>query len=265
MSDWDPELYNRFRRYRAEPVQHILSRLQLSGNEEIIDLGCGSGENTLELARRSSRGMALGVDGSPAMIEAARKLLDGEPAEIKRRVAFELLNVPEFRADRAYTLIFSNAAFQWIRNHRALFAACFNALRPGGTIVVQMPANETETAKMEIGRLARETPWNTMLGGREHAFHEEPPELYSAMLAQLGYDRIECYHLTFHHPMDRPADVVQWYRSTGLRPFLDAIPKDRHAQFLEQLITRLNQAYGTAGPITFDFKRLFIWGRRPGK
>jgi trans-aconitate 2-methyltransferase len=264
MADWDPELYNRFRRYRAEPVQHILSRLPLNDAEKIIDLGCGSGENTLELARRSPHGTALGVDGSPAMIEAARKLIDAEAAELKRRVSFELLNVPEFCADRAYSLIFSNATFQWIPNHRALFAACFDALRPSGTIVVQMPANETETAKMEIGRLAREAPWNSMLGGRERAFHEEPPEFYAAMLAKLGYDRIDCYHLTFHHPMDQPADVVQWYRSTGLRPFLDALPKNRQDEFLGRLTERLNAAYGTTGPMTFDFKRLFIWARRLG-
>src|SRR5579862_4184469 len=112
MSDWDPELYNRFRRYRAEPVEHILSRLQLSADERIVDLGCGSGENTLELARRSPHGTALGVDGSPAMIEAARELLEREPAGLEGRVSFELLDVPEFRAERAYTLIFSNATFQ---------------------------------------------------------------------------------------------------------------------------------------------------------
>ena len=264
MADWDPELYNRFRRYRAEPVAHILSRLQLADDEKIIDLGCGSGENTIELARRSAHGTALGVDGSPAMIEAARKLREGVSAELSARISFELLNVPDFRAEYAYTLIFSNATFQWIPDQRALFAACFNALGPGGTIVVQMPANETETAKMEIGKLAREAPWNTMLAGRERTFHEEPPEFYAAMLERLGYHRVDCYHLTFHHPMERPADVVQWYRSTGLRPFLDAIPKDRHGEFLDELTTRLNTAYGTSGPMTFDFKRLFIWGRRPG-
>jgi trans-aconitate 2-methyltransferase len=264
MADWDPELYNRFRRYRAEPVEHILSRLQLSDAEKIIDLGCGSGENTLELARRSPGGVVLGVDGSPAMIEAARKMLECEPDQLRYRVTFAILNVAEFHADRAYSMIFSNATFQWISNHRALFAACFDALRPDGQIVVQMPANETETAKMEIGRLARETPWNTMLGGRDRAFHEQPPEHYAAMLSQLGYDRIDCYHLTFHHPMDRPADVVQWYRSTGLRPFLDALPKSYHDEFLAQVMDRLNSAYGTTGPMTFNFKRLFIWGRRPG-
>ncbi len=263
MADWDPDLYNRFRRYRAEPVAHILSRLQLVGDEKTIDLGCGSGENTLELARRTPRGAALGVDGSPAMIAAARKLLEAESIELSRRVSFELLDLAEFRADRAYSLIFSNAAFQWIADDRALFAACFQALRPGGTIVVQIPANETETAKVEIGRLAREAPWNTMLALREHAFHEDSPEFYAAMLAQLGYDSIDCYHLTFHHPMDGPADIVQWYRSTGLRRFLDALPKDHHDEFLKRLASRLEAAYGTSGPMTFDFKRLFIWGRRP--
>ena len=65
MADWDPELYNRFRRYRAEPVAHILSRLEFSDNEAILDLGCGSGEHTIELARRSAHGSARGIDGSP--------------------------------------------------------------------------------------------------------------------------------------------------------------------------------------------------------
>jgi trans-aconitate 2-methyltransferase len=262
MSDWDPELYNRFRRYRAEPVEQILSRLKLRDDERIIDLGCGSGENTLELARRSARGTAMGVDGSPAMVEAARKVLDIEP-ELKRRVSFELMNVAEFHGECEYSLIFSNATFQWIPDHKKLFAACFEALRLGGTIVVQMPANETETAKMEIGRLAREAPWSEMLGGRDRAFHEEPPEFYAAMLKQIGYDEIDCYHLTFHHQMDRPHDVVQWYKSTGLRPFLDKLPKESHDEFLGKVTERLIAAYGTAGPMTFDFKRLFIWGRRP--
>ena len=264
MADWDPELYNRFRRYRAEPVAHILSRLQLGERERIVDLGCGSGENTIELARRSPGGSARGIDGSPAMIDAARKLLDAEPAELRSRVSFELLDVPAFHDDRSCAVVFSNATFQWIPDKRALFASCFKALVAGGRIVVQIPANETETTKVEIGRMAREDPWRAMLSGRDRAFVEQPPEFYAAMMAQIGFDEIDCYHLTFHHPMDRPADVVNWYRSTGLRPFLDAIPKERHEEFLGELTARLNAAYGTTGPMTFDFKRLFMWGRRPG-
>jgi trans-aconitate 2-methyltransferase len=263
MADWDPELYNRFRRYRAEPVEHILSRIKFSDHETIVDLGCGSGENTLDLARRSPHGTAHGIDGSVAMIAAANKLLEDDREDLRRRVSFEVLDVAKFHADRAFTLIFSNATFQWLPNHRALFAACFAALKPGGRIVVQMPANETETAKVELGKLAREDRWRSMLSGRDRAFHEDPPEFYAAMLSELGYDQIDCYHRTFHHPMDKPGDVVQWYQSTGLRPFMDALPKDRHDEFLAALTARLNSAYGTSGPMMFDFKRLFISGSRP--
>lgn len=263
MADWDPELYNRFRGYRAEPVTHILSRLQVGDDARIVDLGCGSGENTIELARRAAHGRALGVDGSPAMIEAARKVLDAQPESVRRRVKFELLDVPKFHAVRVYSVIFSNATFHWISDQRALFAACFEALAPGGQIVVQIPANETETAKQAVLRLAREEPWSSMLRGLQRPFREGPPEFYAAMLASLGYQQVDCYHHTFHHPMDRPADVVSWYRATGLRPFLDAIPKDRHDEFLAVLTSRLERAYGTTGTMTFDFKRLFIWGRRP--
>jgi len=73
---------------------------------------------------------------------------------------------------------------------------------PAGTIIVQMPANETETAKMEIGRLAREAPWNSMLGGRERAFHEEP-RIFYARCSPSSVTIARCYHLTFHYPMDR--------------------------------------------------------------
>ena len=263
MADWDPALYNRFRRYRAEPVEHILSRLEVGDGAKIVDLGCGSGENTVELARRAKDGRTLGVDGSPAMIDAARKVLERAPESIRARVTFEMLDVPDFRGAAEYSLIFSNATFQWIRDQRVLFAACFDALKPGGQIVVQIPANETETAKQEIIRLAREAPWSTMLGGLQRPFREEPPEFYASMLAALGYWQVDCYYHTFHHPMESPGDIVNWYRSTGLRPYLDAIPAGRHEEFLATLTTRLHQAYGTSGPMTFDFKRLFIWGRRP--
>ncbi len=80
----------------------------------------------------------------------------------------------------------------------------------------------------------------------------------------IGFDEIDCYYHTFLHPMDRPADIVQWYRATGLRPFLDALPAQRHEEFLDAYRHRLEQAYATTGPLTFHFRRLFIWGRRSG-
>jgi trans-aconitate 2-methyltransferase len=263
MNDWEPELYNRFRRYRAEPVTHIFERLHLAGDERIADLGCGGGEHTLELARRAPHGTVRGIDGSRAMIDSALQLLALEPDSVRSRVSFELCELAQFRAHREYTVIFSNAAFHWIPDQRALFAACFEALRPGGRIVVQVPANNSETAKAELTLLAREEPWARLLGGLDQAFEDVPPEYYARMLRDIGYDSIDCYHHVFRHPVDRPAEVVDWYRATGLRPFLAALPAGRHAEFLAAYRARLERAYGTTGKMIFPFRRLFIWGRRP--
>src|SRR3984957_8199440 len=143
MADWDPDLYHRFRGYRAEPVELIFARLALKRAERIVDLGCGTGEHTVELARRAPLATAFGIDSSAAMIVRAIALRDGLDDDLKARVNFTLADMRDFAADDEYDVVFSNAAFQWLGDHPALLAGCFRALRPGGLLAVQMPANDS--------------------------------------------------------------------------------------------------------------------------
>jgi trans-aconitate 2-methyltransferase len=167
MADWNPELYNRFRRYREEPFLAILERLRLRGEESIIDLGCGSGENTVELARRVPRGCAVGIDSSAAMIEAANKVLEGVEGEVRERLNFQLADIATFNSagehSREYSVVFSNAALQWVPGHREIFQHILDALTPGGRVVAQMPKNDQETAQITILALAAEPPWKELL------------------------------------------------------------------------------------------------------
>jgi trans-aconitate 2-methyltransferase len=264
MADWNPELYNRFRDYRAQPVEHIFSRLRLGDRENIVDLGCGPGENTVELAERSRASTVRGIDRSPAMIEAANALRAKQTAEIQRRLSFEVGDMATFDADREYSIVFSNAALQWLRDQRAVLTNCFRALTLGGQMVMQMPANEHETGKLELSALAHEPEWSPLLGGVEESFQElGSPEHYLRMLSEIGFAGVDCYYHAFRHPMERSGDVVEWYRATGLRPFLNVLPENRHDEFLATYRARLERAYGTTGPIIFNFRRIFLWGRRP--
>jgi trans-aconitate 2-methyltransferase len=265
MSDWDPELYNRFAQYRAEPVAMILARLQLGPREEIADLGCGTGGHTVELARRTAEGHAVGIDSSPAMIERADKLRDTLDPDLRRRVKFRLADVREFEGDREYTLVFSNAALQWVSDHRQMLAAIFRALREQGRMVVQMPANEHETAQLMMRQLADQLPWRAALGGIRTPSEENvlSPAEYTRLLNEIGFDQVNCFYHTFRHPMGSPSEVVEFCRSTSLRPFLDHLPVGQRSEFLGELTRRLEEAYGTLGPLTFTFRRLFLWARRP--
>jgi trans-aconitate 2-methyltransferase len=268
MADWNPELYNRFRRYREEPFLAILERLKLRGDESIIDLGCGSGENTVELARRTPRGHAVGLDSSDAMIVAANKLLESVEPEVRARVTFQLADIREFSGEPPpeYSLVFSNAALQWVPGHREIFRHIYGALYPGGRVVVQMPKNDGETAQVTILELASESPWKEMLASVTTPSRGVPgPDHYNQLLTGIGFTEVDCYEHVFQHPMNSPRDVVEWSRATALRPFLGALPADQHDAFLSALVERLIRAYGTEGPLIFPFRRLFIWGTRPSK
>ncbi len=266
MADWNPELYNRFRRYREEPFLAILERLNLRGDESIVDLGCGSGENTVELARRAPRGRAVGIDSSAAMIDAANKVLEAVEPEVRGRLSFILEDIAEFNAANEYAVIFSNAALQWVPGHREIFKRIYDALLPGGRVVVQMPKNERETAQVTILQLASEPPWNEMLAKVTVPSRAVPgPERYHKLLPEIGFAEVDCYEHVFKHPMDSPRDVVDWSRATTLRPFLNALSEDRHTAFIDAVTERLARAYGTEGPLIFPFRRLFIWGTRPAR
>lgn len=274
MSDWDPELYNRFRSYRTEPFEAIMARLEPGGAgkrivERIVDLGCGTGESTVEIARRFAGGATVGTDSSPAMIDRALKLREGLELALRERLSFVLGDIREFNAlgehSREYSMIFSNAALQWLTEHRAVFTRCFQALVPGGRLVVQVPANDHETAQATLGAMAQEEPWRARLGGvRSPSSTVAAPEVYHWMLGEIGFDSIDCYYHTFRHPMGSPAEIVEWCRATVLRRYLELLDADERAPFIEALTARLERAYGTRGPLIFNFRRLFIWARRPG-
>ncbi len=263
MTDWDPELYNRFRSYRAQPFRAILARLRIDSNEKIVDLGCGSGENTIELARRAPRGCALGIDSSPAMIERANAARSGLSVELGARVEFRLGEIAAPELTGRFSLVFSNAALHWVSDHRRALARWHRLLRAGGKLVVQMPANYEEAAQVTLTRLASEPPWRERLRGVEvPSARVGSPDCYERLLDELGFVDVDCYYQTFAHPMNGPSEVVEWSRSTVLRPFLDVLAEDRREDFIAQWRRRLQQAYGAGGPLTFNFRRIFLWARR---
>ena len=264
MSDWDPELYNRFSQYRSEPVTMMLGRLQLGPDERIVDLGCGTGEHAAELARRSPGGHVVGIDSSPAMIDRASKLLATLDASIRERLEFRLADFRNFAADSEYTVVFSNAALQWAGDHRSLLSAVYRSLRDNGRMAIQIPANEYETAQATMHRMATEPPWNETLHEVRTPSDENvlSAEAYTQLLTEIGFADVNCYYHTFRHSMRNPGEVVEFCRSTSLRRFLDRLPPTQHSGFVTELIRRLEAAYGTHGPLTFNFRRQFLWGKR---
>jgi len=199
------------------------------------------------------------------MIERALQLYQTLEPELQQRLRFEPSDFRNLSADRDYTVVFSNAALQWARDHHSVLAAVFRALRPNGRMAVQIPANENETAQATMHRMAVEAPWNALLSDVRTPSDENvlPASEYTELLTAIGFGEVDCSYHTFHHAMQSPGEVVEFCRSTSLRRFLDRLPADRHPTFIGELTRRLEAAYRTRGPLMFNFRRLFLWGRRP--
>jgi trans-aconitate 2-methyltransferase len=128
--DWDAATYDRISEPQLQWATEQLDRLELSGDETVLDAGCGSGRVTALLADRVPEGHVYAVDVAPSMAEHARQSL-GDRATVfcEDLVALDL---PE-----PVQAAFSNATFHWIQDHDALFAALARAMKPGAELVAQ--------------------------------------------------------------------------------------------------------------------------------
>lgn len=249
-SDWNPALYDRFADERERPSRELLARVPLSNPGRIVDLGCGSGLSTQPLVDRYPTASVLGIDTSPAMIEKARGTVSG--------AEFALGDVATWVPDEPVDLLFANAVLQWLPDHESLLPRLVSLLAPGGVLAVQMPDNLEEPSHRGMRDAALQGPWTTKLAAAQGARTE-------LLSVQKTYDRlvgqcrmIDLWTTTYNHVMDGHAGIIDWFRSTGLRPYLDPLDADERDSYLRAYRARLEDTY----PVQSDGKVLLQFPRR---
>src|SRR6185436_919479 len=133
MVDWNAERYHEVSVPQQAWGRRMLERLPLEGHERVLDLGCGTGRITSEIAARVPRGGVVGLDRSPSMLATAQAWL----REQAPRVGLVLGDGAALPFVRAFDAVFSGATFHWIHDHGALFRSIITALKPGGRLVAQ--------------------------------------------------------------------------------------------------------------------------------
>jgi len=251
MPTWNADQYLRFADERTRPCHDLIGRISLSHPGRIIDLGCGPGNSTSALAGRWPGADLTGLDSSPEMIAAAKQ---SAPER-----AWIVGNISTWGANEPCDLVFSNAALQWVPDHSKAFPHLTAQVSPGGALAVQMPANFDAPAHRLMRELAGSVAWRNHFSGvvREWSVHE--PGFYYDVLAPRAR-RLDIWKTEYLHQMDGPASIVEWYKGTGLRPFLDALVESDRPRFLADYLTLLTAAYPrqTDGRVLFPFLRLFI-------
>ena len=241
---WDGPTYDRLSAPMQALGEEVLARLALSGDETVIDAGCGSGRVTELLCARLPRGRVIGVDGDVSMIDAARERL-GDRAEL--HVA-ELTTLDlGLRVDA----ILSTATFHWIADHDALFARMRAHLRDGGRLVAQCggAGNIASVHAAAEAELACD-PY------AEHVEHWERPWNFATPADTERRLRAAGFADASAELVDRPVtpdDPVAFLTEINLGAHLQQLPADLRAPFVAAIVERLG-----GPPVTIDYVRLNI-------
>jgi trans-aconitate 2-methyltransferase len=255
--DWNPAQYAKFEAERNRPVRDLLAQIPRSGIATAVDLGCGPGNSTELLRNHLPEAAVTGLDSSPAMVEAARVRLPG--------TTFRLGDIASWaESGERPDLLFANASLQWLPDHAALLPRLVAALPPGGRLAVQVPDNLDEPAHHLMREVARSGPWAaTLADAAEARAARHGPDWYVRVLRAAGA-QVDIWRTTYHHHLTGLSALVEWFRGTGLRPFLQRLDPAGEAAFLDRYRAALTDAYPVFedGSVLLPFPRLFFVAQR---
>ncbi|TMH02956.1 MAG: methyltransferase domain-containing protein [Betaproteobacteria bacterium] len=254
---WDPTLYLKFSDQRLRPALDLLDRVRVESPETIYDLGCGSGNATRMIAQRWPSASVYGVDSSREMLEQAA----AKPGKIRWIDADIRAWSPSETAD----LLYSNATLHWVERHEELFPRLLGYLKPGGCLAVQMPLSWSAPSH----RLMRETLANGGAGGKAIGSEQlrqsvarvwvASAEFYYDLLAR-SVKSVDIWQTEYLQQLEGRDPVLEWVKSTGLRPILDDFDDEERTAYLAEYGRRLRSAYPMRpdGRTLYPFRRLFI-------
>jgi len=248
---WNPDVYNQFKAERYAPFYDLLNLIKPTIGMEIIDLGCGTGELTRKLADALPASHTTGIDSSEEMLEKAA-------AFAREGVHFELQTIEEtLSTSDKYDLVFSNAALQWIPDHKELMQQIIYLLKSNGQLAIQVPSNHNHHSHMAIRATAEKEPFRSALKGWNRISPVLSIEEYAQIFFDNGGHDITVFEKVYPHVLENARAVVEWTSGTALVPYMEKLPEDLRNAFLAEYTSILEKSM-PGSPVLYPFKRTLM-------
>lgn len=245
---WDSDLYLKFAEERKQPCIDLLSRLD-GTFERILDLGCGPGNSTENLFRKYSKSTVIGFDSDDNMLAKAKK--EHPDFTFVKGYAPTDFN----RLTGNFDLVFSNACIHWIEQQEELIDAVYHILDEKGIFAVQIPLTDESQFYRILYRLIAQK-WTKLKSIK--VFHNmNSEEYYNALMKR--FRNVTMWQSNYYHVVDR-AMVLEWYKGSGLRPYLALLDEKEQDAFLDDLQEIIDKEYPALedGNVFLIMPRLFF-------
>lgn len=237
---WNAEDYAKNSSAQFGLAQELISKLNLRGGESVLDIGCGDGKISAQIAQAATNGKVLGIDLSGDMVRHACAQF---PSADYPNLSFLHMSATDIRLPEKFDVAFSNATLHWVKDHVAVLRGVHAILKCGGKILFQMGGRgsvvEISKAMEEVMRRAR---WQEYFENFTSPYHFYGPEEYQAWLPETGFRpaRVELMPKDMQH--QGTEGLTGWLRTTWF-PYTDRLPANLRDVFLSEAVGFYTQAH----------------------
>lgn len=240
---WDGQSYDRISGPMEALGREVLARLQLRGDETVLDVGCGSGRVTQALIERLPRGRVIAVDASQSMVDAAHERVPNADVRVADLLELEL--------EDPVDAVLSTATFHWIADHERLFSQLHAVLRPGGRLVAQCGGRgNIDVLRGHAKEVLARGPYAEHFRDWQSPWNYAGPQQTEGRLLAAGFSSAECW---LAPAPQQPEQAREFLATIVLGPHVQQLPVQLREPFMDDVLAVLGEPV-----VVVDYVRLNI-------
>ena len=184
MTEWNAAEYARRSSLQEVMAEEVLALLALDGSEQVLDIGCGDGKVTAQIAARVPNGSVIGVDPSHEMIAFAAQHFD---STTHPNLRFEVADARRLPFREAFDLIVSFNALHWIPDQEHALQSIRSAMKPDALAQLRLvPKGGRESIEDVLEETRLSARWARYFADFRDPYLHLTPDQYAALAEENG-------------------------------------------------------------------------------
>lgn len=255
--EFNGEKYKKASKHQKEWGNKLISELRLKGDEIILDLGCGDGVLTQQLAERVPKGKVIGIDASINMIQTAKKCW-------RSNLEFIHMDINVINFYEKFDVIFSNAALHWVKDHERLLKKAFAALKLGGVILWDFAGKGNCSNFFEVVRCKmNDNEFKEFFCDFEWPWFMPSKSYYEQLVTSIGFSQVDIVEENRDRYFTNADEMIKWIDQPSIIPFITCIPREKKELFRQEIIDMMLEKTQKLDGTCFEtFRRIHICAQK---